>query len=111
MLKPLMMIALTLSAVPAIASTAPAGRTVHVSTADLDLNSREGRQTLDRRLRVAVDTVCPANEAAPVTGMLRIDRCRQNALASVRRQRNDVIASIDAKAGKRATGIAIAVAK
>ena len=109
MFKPLMMTALMVAAVPAFAGDKPVPPTARVTTADLDLATATGRKTLDRRLRVAIDTVCAGADAAPRTGILSTDRCRQTAAASVRRQRSEVIASIDAKAGK--TGIAIASAR
>ena len=64
MLKPLLTTALLFTAVPAIAGEKPAGLTVRVATADLDLATATGRRTLDRRIRAAVDEVCrPAEEA------------------------------------------------
>ena len=96
MLKPFMMTALLVAALPAFADDKPVPPTAHVATADLDLSTAAGRRTLDYRLRVAIDQVCAASDAAPRTGILPTDRCRSIATASARRQRNVLIAATDA---------------
>lgn len=97
MFKSLMMTALMVAAVPAFAGDKPVPPTARVTTADLDLATATGRKTLDRRLRVAIDTVCAAADAAPRIGILSTDRCRSAATASVRRQRTTLIAAMDAR--------------
>ena len=102
MFKPLLMTALLVTAFPAFARDKPVPPTARVTTADLDLSTTSGRQTLDRRLRMAIDKVCAAADAAPRTGILPIDRCRSVATASARRQRNVLIAATDASKNREA---------
>jgi UrcA family protein len=112
MFKPLMMTALLVAAIPAFAGDKPVPPTARVTTADLDLSTASGRQTLDRRLRVAIDQVCAAADAAPRTGILPIDRCRSVAGSSARRQRNVLIATVDAaKSNKAGVEVATAMVK
>jgi len=110
MFKPLMMTALLIAAVPAFAGDKPVPPTARVTTADLDLSTAIGRKTLDRRLRVAIDQVCAAADAAPRTGILPNDRCRSVAATSARRQRSALIAAIDARKNG-GTGVELALAK
>jgi len=109
MLKPLIMTALLVATGPAFAGDKPVPPTVRVTTADLDLTTAQGRHTLDRRLRVAIDTVCGGDPIVVHTGLIPTDPCRRAAGVSVRRQRSNLIASLDRKAGK--AGIALAAAK
>jgi UrcA family protein len=102
MLKPLLMTGLLVAALPAFASDKPVPPTARVTTADLDLSTASGRQTLDRRLRVAIDQVCATADAAPRTGILPNDRCRSVATASARRQRNVLIAATNAGKNRQA---------
>lgn len=102
MLKPLLMTALLVAALPAFASDKPVPPTARVTTADLDLSTTSGRQTLERRLRVAIDQVCATADAAPRTGILPNDRCRSIATSSVRRQRSALIAAVDAAKNRKA---------
>lgn len=95
MLKPLMMTALLVATVPAFAADKPVPPTVRVTTADLDLATAKGRHTLDRRLRVAIDTVCGGAETVVHTGIIVSDPCRRAAAVSVRHQRAAVIAAAD----------------
>ncbi|HWU73282.1 MAG TPA: UrcA family protein [Sphingomonas sp.] len=96
MLKPILMTALLVAALPAFAGEKPVPPRARVTTADLDLSTAAGRQALDRRLRVAIDQVCAAADSAPRAGILPNDRCRSVATASARRQRSLLIAAIDA---------------
>jgi UrcA family protein len=109
MFKPLMMTALLVAAVPAFAGDKPVPPTARVTTADLDLSTAAGRQTLDRRLRVAIDKVCADADAAPRTGILSNDRCRSVAATGARRQRNVLIAAVDAGKSRKA-GVEVATA-
>jgi UrcA family protein len=110
MFKPLMMTALLVAAVPAFAGDKPVPPTARVTTADLDLSTANGRRTLDRRLRAAIDQVCAAADAAPRTGILSNDRCRSVAATSARRQRNVLLATVDAGKTRKA-GVEVAMAK
>ena len=110
MLKPLIMTTLLVAAVPAFAGEKPVPPSVRVATADLDLTTAKGRHTLDRRLRVAIDSVCGGTEIAVHTGIIPTDPCRRAAAVSVRRQRSALIAKVDAgKNGKAGTQLATAV--
>jgi hypothetical protein len=61
---------------------------------------------------MAIDQVCAAADAAPRTGILPIDRCRSVAATSVRRQRNVLVATVDAaKSNKTGVEVATAMAK
>lgn len=99
MLKSLMMSALVVGAIPAIAH-AQTTRSVHVSTADLDLTTAQGRHQLDRRINTALDQVCPADAAPARTGLIVKYPCRDAAAADARRQRSDAIAMTTARKGK-----------
>jgi UrcA family protein len=100
MFKSLMTTVLLVAAVPAFAGDKPVPPTARVATADLDLATAAGRHSLDRRLRIAIDTVCA--DAAPRTSIIPTDRCRQVAAASARRQRSDLIAAVDARKNAKA---------
>lgn len=107
MFKPLLMTALLVAAVPAFADDNPVPPSARVKTADLDLATATGRKVLDRRLRVAIDTVCADADAAPHTGILSTNSCWLTATASARRQRSALLAAVDAgKIGK--TGVQLA---
>ena len=107
MFKSLMTTVLLVAAVPAFAGDKPVPPTARVTTADLDLATAAGRHTLDRRLRIAIDTVCAGADATPRTSIIPTDRCRQTAAASARRQRSNLIAAVDAaKNGKTGAQLA-----
>ena len=110
MLKPLLTTALLFAAVPAIAGDKPAGPSVRVATADLDLATANGRRTLDRRIRTAVDEVCRPAEEAPRTGLITLaDHCRAAAAKSARHQLITLLAAIDAE--RQASGVELASTK
>jgi UrcA family protein len=102
MFKPLIMTALLVAAVPAFAGDKPVPPTVRVTTADLDLATAKDRHTLDRRLRVAIDSVCGGTEIAVHTGIIPTDPCRRAATISVRHQRSALIAKVDARRARKA---------
>ncbi len=97
MFKPLMMTALLVAAGPAFAADSPAPPTARVSTADLDLTTAKDRQTLNRRLRVAIDKVCGSDETIVHTSAIVVNPCRRAATLSARRQRSALLAAIDAR--------------
>lgn len=70
-------------AVPAQANEAPR-RTV--SYADLDLASEAGRATLDRRVKIAVRSVCPAPMTQSLSDLRAAINCHRNALADAQTQ-------------------------
>ncbi len=109
MLKPLMTAALLLAAVPAIAHDKPIHPTARVAVADLDLAKKQDRQTLDRRIRAAIDEVCRNADQQVRTGVIDPSQtCRSAALACARHQRDVLIAAVDAR---RQAGSELAMAK
>jgi len=86
--------ALLLAAQPALAASIdPAPRQqVHVQVADLNLGSREGVRTLDRRLASAARQVCGANPALSPTERWAANGCRRAALSRARPARDAAIA-------------------
>jgi UrcA family protein len=86
-----MVAALVFAATPSMnSSTAAAAEpaSIKVKVSDLDLASEEGKDTLARRLAVAIDKVCAqaGNVNPAVTAPSRIQRCRTEVEANVRRQ-------------------------
>lgn len=79
--------------VPALAETAPAETVAIVHTADLDLASAEGRQTLDRRLKIAARDVCGVASDADLEGKKEVRRCRDQVLARANAQREQILAT------------------
>ena len=105
MFKPLIMTALLVTTLPAFAGEKPVPPTVRVTTADLDLATAKDRRTLDRRLRVAIDTVCGGDQIAVHTGLIPSNPCRRAAAVSVRRQRGALIAAADAGKNRKASAV------
>jgi UrcA family protein len=58
------------------------GPVAHVSFAGLDLNSREGRAILERRIRSAAETLCATDGDRTVDAALRRHACYKAAVAS-----------------------------
>jgi UrcA family protein len=73
----------TISAMPA-AAQAPAGHAV--SYQGLDLSTRAGRATLNRRIAAAVETVCGSYAGASSYETSEIDRCRAAARTGIETQ-------------------------
>lgn len=72
--------AVVLFAAAPFAHAAPVVRQERVSYADLDLNTPAGRQTLQRRIRAAVKTVCgPTPELRELNEMRAEQECRYRA--------------------------------
>ena len=92
MLKTIATIALLATTAPAIAQPAGETRTVHVSYADLDLRHAGDVKTLDRRLRAAIGTVCPAGVATDMLVSPAVQQCRKTAHAALADQRATAIA-------------------
>jgi UrcA family protein len=72
-----------ISAMPASAQ-APAGRAV--SYDHLDLSTRAGRATLNRRIATAVESVCGSYAGASSYETREIDRCRAAARTGIETQ-------------------------
>jgi UrcA family protein len=74
-----------IKAAPAFAeSPAPATNVSLVRTADLDLGSEAGRNTLDSRLVRAVRDVCGTASDADLEGQNAVRACREQTLAQAR---------------------------
>ena len=76
---------------PALAQNGPAQ--VAVSYADLDLSSRAGVRTLDRRIRTAVEQACGPISSFDPRGKNIVLDCREDTLALARAQRDTAIAA------------------
>ena len=75
--------AASLAVSPALAAVdAPS---TSVSYEDLDLSSKEGQKTLDRRIAAAARSVCPAPQRTG-TRISKPDRCYAEAVKKVRSQ-------------------------
>ena len=87
---------LALLATPAMAEpVAPA--TSIVRTADLDLASKSGQRTLDRRLSIAIADVCGTASVADLAGQNEVRRCRVATRQHVESDRDAVLASASAR--------------
>ena len=62
--------------------TVTPGPEAHVSFADLDLNSREGRAVLERRIRSAAETLCTTVGDRTLDAALRRHACYKAAVTS-----------------------------
>lgn len=87
--------AATFTAAPALAQDLGAGQ-VRVGYADLDLSSRSGQRTLDRRIRSAVEQACGPISSFDPRGKNIVLDCREQTLAEARTQRDVAIAAATA---------------
>ncbi|WP_167737427.1 UrcA family protein [Sphingomonas parva] len=78
---------------PNAGSAAQAQQSATVSYADLDLSRPAGTAELDRRIGVAVRSLCGTASAADPKGRQNIRRCRADAHSAVAQQRAQAIAS------------------
>ena len=78
---------------PNVGSAAQAQQSVAVSYADLDLSRPAGTAELDRRIGVAVRSLCGTASAADPKGRNEIRRCRAEAHAATLPQREQAIAT------------------
>ena len=77
---------------PAFAQQAAGAGQVVVGYGDLDLNSRAGLRTLDRRIRTAVEQACGPISSFDPRGKNVVLDCREDTLALARAQRDTAIA-------------------
>ena len=89
--------AATFTAAPALAQDLGAGQ-VRVGYADLDLSTRSGVRTLDRRIRSAVELACGPISSFDPRGKNIVLDCRAETLAQARAQRDVAIAATTANA-------------
>jgi UrcA family protein len=87
--------AVTLTAGPALAQELGAGQ-VRVGYADLDLSTRAGVRSLDRRIRSAVELACGPISSFDPRGKNIVLDCRVETLAEARAQRDVAIAAVAA---------------
>lgn len=76
--------AAVIKAVPALAETAPTQSVSIVHTADLDLSTAAGRNTLDHRLVNAAYDVCGDASNVDLVGTNNVRACRADVLAKAR---------------------------
>jgi UrcA family protein len=76
--------AAVIKAVPAFSEPAPAQNVSIVHTKDLDLSTKAGRGTLDRRLVTAAFEVCGTASDADLSGKNQVRGCRADVLAKAR---------------------------
>jgi UrcA family protein len=94
--------AAALGAAPALArDSAPTPRSQIVRYSDLNLSSVAGRQTLDRRIAVAVRQVCGQASDADIRGKNAVHRCRADTAKSVAARREAALASATSGASTR----------
>jgi UrcA family protein len=87
-------IALLATAAPAFAGAREAAPQVRVSYADLDLRRPADVKTLDRRIRAAVDAVCPEDlTTGSRLGNAATRQCRTAAFAALAKQRDAALAA------------------
>jgi UrcA family protein len=92
MLKIIATAGLLAATAPALAEPQGTTQQLHVSYADLDLRQASDVRLFDRRIRAAVETVCPD---VITTGSLlntATKRCRKDAFAALAKQRAAAIA-------------------
>ena len=82
---------LAFSATPAIAQP-PVTVTSFVQTADLDLASKDGQRTLDKRLNRAIVEVCGEASPADLFGQNKVRECRMEAHSRFDAERDQRIA-------------------
>ena len=90
------LIALATIAAPVSASAAPdsaAAPQRMVKFADLDLTTAVGQATLDRRLALAVKSVCPTDDTIDMAQRKAVLTCRNTARNAISSQRNAAIAA------------------
>jgi len=80
-----------LAAPPALAEPSPAAVSI-VSTADLDLASRAGRERLEKRLITAAHEVCDTASATDLKAVNGERECRAQVLAAARQKIGAIIA-------------------
>ena len=85
-----------IKAAPALAEPAPAETRTYVSyvqTSDLDLASKSGQRSLDRRLAHAAREVCGVPSDADLVGQNKARACRADAIARASSEREALLAA------------------
>ena len=84
-----------IKAAPALAEPAPAETRTYVSyvqTYDLDLASKSGQRSLDRRLAQAAREVCGVPSDADLVGQNKARACRTDAISRAGSERDGLLA-------------------
>ena len=89
---PLVSLGAFLVLAPNATLAAPVQQSVPVTYADLDLTRAGDAAELDRRIGVAVRSLCGTASAADPKGKKEVRRCRAEARAGIMGQRADVLA-------------------
>ncbi|MDJ0641539.1 MAG: UrcA family protein [Erythrobacter sp.] len=84
-------LSLAATASPAMAE-GPSMRTVAVQTADLNLQSEQGRAVLDNRLNSAIDKVCAVHRTPGLPAWIRFRKCVEAKKQEVQPLRDAAIA-------------------
>ena len=85
-----------IKAAPALAEPAPAETRTYVSyvqTSDLDLASKVGQRSLDRRLAQAAREVCGVPSDADLVGQNKARECRADAIVRAGTDRESLLAA------------------
>ena len=86
-----------IKAAPALSATPPATADRAVSivrTVDLDLSTRSGQRSLDRRLVTAAGEVCGEASDADLKGKNDVRQCRTEVLSAARAKANAIVAGV-----------------
>jgi len=84
-MKTLLLVASVAALLSTPALAKPVAPSVSVDYSDLDLSTKSGQKTLDRRIAAAARSVCP-NSLKTGTRIAKPDRCYANAIESVRQE-------------------------
>lgn len=84
-----------IKAAPALAETPQNAAVSVVRTADLDLGSKAGLRTLDRRLVLAASTVCGTASDFDLKGLNDVRTCRAEVLEAARAKARQIVAGTD----------------
>jgi len=85
----------------AVAQTNDAPIVRAVGHEDLDLGTARGRNSLDRRIEIAINTACGDTSSADPRGWKAVKRCRIDAATRVATQRDQAIAAAQGMSGTR----------
>ena len=99
------LVALSVSA-PLAASERDIPQTARIHYADLDLTRYAGQAELDRRIKVALRTLCAEDQQLGLFTRLQAIRCLRAATAQVSVQRAQVLANAAARPASRDTALA-----
>jgi UrcA family protein len=95
-MKPILAFAVAVAALagsPALSQPVADGGEIVVSYADLDLTTRGGIRSFDRRIRTAVEQACGPISSSDPAGRNDVAQCRADGLALARAQRDTAIAA------------------